>query len=69
MVTLVIDEDLRLVFEPAESGRVDHAVAVALKGRPVGVLSLGMLASAAVAAGHGVRRQCCALARFEILSA
>ena len=57
VVALVVDEDLRLVFEPAEGGRVDDAVAVALEGRPVGVFGLGMLAPAAVAAGHGVRRQ------------
>src|SRR5579863_2512666 len=33
MITLVIDEDLGLVLEPAERGRVDDPVAVALKRR------------------------------------
>ena len=31
MVALVIDEDLRLVLEPAEGGGMDDAVAVALE--------------------------------------
>ena len=42
VVPLVIDEDLGLVFEPAERAAVDDAVAVALVGRTVVVLGLGM---------------------------
>ena len=34
MVALVIDEDLGLVLQPAECGRMDDAVTVALKRRP-----------------------------------
>ena len=33
MIALVIDEDLGLVLQPAERGRMDDAVAVALKRR------------------------------------
>ena len=33
VVALVVDEDLRLVFQPAEGGGVDDALAVALVGR------------------------------------
>ena len=32
MIALVIDEDLGLVVQPAEGGRMDDAVAVARKG-------------------------------------
>ncbi len=35
-VAFVVDEDLRLVLEPPERARVDHAVAVALEGGPPG---------------------------------
>ena len=34
MIALVIDEDLGLVLEPAEGGRMDDAVAVALERGP-----------------------------------
>ena len=39
VVAFVVDEDLGLVFEPAEGGRVDDAVAVALVGAAVVGLS------------------------------
>src|SRR5690242_5078214 len=38
----MIDEDLRLVFEPAESAAVDDAVPVALEGRAQRMLRLGV---------------------------
>src|SRR3546814_6589311 len=38
VVALVIDEDLRLVLQAAEGGRVDDPVAVALERRAVGRL-------------------------------
>jgi hypothetical protein len=40
VVSLVVDEDLRLVLEATEGVRVDDAVAVALERRAVGVLGL-----------------------------
>ncbi len=42
MVALVIDEDLRLVGQPAKSGRMDDAVAVALKRRAHRMLGFRM---------------------------
>ncbi len=36
VIAFVIDEDLGLVFQPTERGRMDDAVAVALKDRPHG---------------------------------
>ncbi len=47
MVALVVDEDLRLVLQPAERGRVDDAVAVALE------LAAGRRAGLAAPAGRG----------------
>ncbi len=47
MVALVRDEDLRLVLQPAEGGRVDDAVAVALERRARRAFGLGMEPAAA----------------------
>ncbi len=49
VIALVEDEDLRLVLEPAEGGRMDDAVAVAPEGVRVGARRLG------VQAGRGER--------------
>jgi hypothetical protein len=57
MVTLRIDEDLRLVLESAKRRGVDDAIAVPLVGRPVRVFSFRKLPALAVAASHGVWRQ------------
>ncbi len=48
MVALVSDEDLGLVLQPAERGRMDDAVAVALKRRAHVMLRLGMEPAAAL---------------------
>ena len=48
MVALVIDEDLGLVLQAAERGRMDDAVAVALKRRAHVVLRLGVEPAAAL---------------------
>ena len=57
MIALVIDEDLRLVGQPAESGRMQDAVAVPGVKRARGAWRLGHEAAPALALIHGVRRQ------------
>jgi len=57
VITLVIDEDLRLVLQPAERRRMDDAVAVALERAARGILALGMQPAAALPRQGGVRRQ------------
>ncbi len=47
MVALMGDEDLGLVHQPAERGRMDDAVAVALKRRAHLVFRLGIEPAAA----------------------
>jgi hypothetical protein len=49
VVPLVVDEDLGLVLEPPEGGRVDQPVAVALESAPV--LGLGLRMHPAPARG------------------
>ena len=56
MVALVIDEDLGLVLQPAERGRMDDAVAVALKRRAHRVLGLGIEPPAALLRLRRIRR-------------
>ena len=57
MIALVIDEDLRLVGQPAESGRMQDAVAVPGVERARRAWGLGHEAAPALALIHGVRRQ------------
>ena len=56
MVALVIDEDLRLMGEAAESGRVDDPVTVAAEIVARGARRLGITAAAAQRRVGGVRR-------------
>jgi hypothetical protein len=58
-VALVVDEDLRLVLEPAERGAVDDAVAVALEVAARRRRRLGMAAARAsrAASARSIRRQ------------
>ena len=42
MIALVIDENLRLMGQPAKRGRMDDAIAVPLKRRPHRMLGLRM---------------------------
>src|SRR5690349_21296888 len=53
----MIDKDLGLVFQPAESGAVDYPVAVPFKGRPVVTKLFGMLTSQGMRTSGGVPRQ------------
>ena len=56
VIPLVIDEDLRLVLEPAEGRAVDNAVAVALEGRPRAAFRFWVETPAAPLGKRGVRR-------------
>ena len=51
VVALVGDEDLRLVLQPAEGGRMDDAVAVALERRAGRAFRLGDRSGRAICAG------------------
>ena len=53
----VVDEDLRLVLQAPERGRVQNAVAIPLKARAIGWLVLGVLAPARIAAPKSIGRQ------------
>ena len=57
VVALVIDEDLGLVVQPAERGRMDDAVAVALKRRAHRMLGLRMEPPAALLRFRRIGRQ------------
>ena len=57
VIALVIDGDLRLVGQPAESGRMQDAVAVPGVERARGAWRLSHEAPPALALIHGVRRQ------------
>ena len=51
------DEDLSLVHQPAESGRMDDPIAVALVQRPVRMRLFGMTAAPALAGSHRIRSE------------
>ena len=55
VVPFVVDEDLGLVGEAAEGGRMDDAIAIALKGGAVGRLLFGKDTATRGAALHRVR--------------
>ena len=57
VVAFGVDEDLRLVAQPAKSLRVDDAVAVALERRAQPAFLLGSLAPARLVRAHGERRE------------
>src|SRR6185437_12502737 len=56
-VALVVDEDLRLVDQPAEGVRVNDSITIALELGPVRRLRLGIPAAARLLVAGGVRRQ------------
>ena len=80
MVALVMDEDLRLVGEAAEGGRMDDAVAVALEfgarrrrrlgdeppGRARGIGRIGRAGALPRFVRHSAAPRCCAFARRSI---
>ena len=68
MIAFGCEEDLRFPLEPAKRFGVDDAVAVPLKGCPVVMLFLGILAAAGSAREGGVRTQDFALTRFELFA-
>ncbi len=58
VVALVENEDLGLVLETAERGRMDDTVAIAAKSAPRPALGLGMKPATAPLRIAGVRRMC-----------
>ena len=70
MVALVEDENLGLVLEPAERGRVDDAVAIAAEGAAAFAGRLGMKPAAARGRVAGIGRAgYCSFHRFEVAPA
>ena len=65
MVARAVEEDLRLVFEPAERAAVDDAVAVALEFGTQRVFRLGECASARVGGLLRVGREGFVLKLFQ----
>ena len=68
IVAFVVDENLGLVFEAAEGGRVQDAVAVALERSAVLRLFVQVGAAFRVPAAHGVRRKAPVFDLFELLA-
>ena len=58
MIPLVIDEDLRLVLEPAEGRAMDDTVTVALEGRPRAAFGFWVETPTAPLGKRGVGRGC-----------
>src|SRR5690348_7564490 len=56
-ITLVIDENLRFIFKAAKRGRMDDAIAIALKGRPSGRGVFSNAAPARIRLGDRIGRQ------------
>jgi len=65
VVALVVDEHLRLVFQPAEGGRVQDAVTVSLEGGAVFGLVIEVGATLCVLAAHTVGGERLVLELFE----
>jgi hypothetical protein len=57
VIAFVIDENLRLVFQPAEGDRMDDAVAVALERRARRAFAVGVKAAARLVGSRGVGRE------------
>ena len=68
VITLVIDEHLRFVFEPAERRGVNDTVPVALKAGAVGMLRLVVNPSEASAAVSGIGSQVPGFTFLQILT-
>jgi len=66
VVARAVEEDLRLVLEPAEGATVDDAVAVALEVEPEPVLVLGVDTPARGGAGLAVGREVADLTPFQV---
>src|SRR5258708_23115651 len=57
IIALVVDEDLRFIFQPPKCCRVQDAVTIFLKDRSIGVLVLWKLATSRVGALDSIRRE------------
>src|SRR5438132_13888008 len=68
MIAGAVQENLRLIFEPAKCTRMNDAGTVALKLRPIGMALFGIFSSARLAGLLRERREGGALGRFHLLS-
>ncbi len=68
VIALEVDEDLGLIFKPAEGRGVQHAVTVSLEASAVVGLPVGVGAALAVAAAHAIGRQHLVFVRFELFA-
>src|SRR5262245_31822164 len=55
MVAGSVEDNLRLVFEPAERLGMDDASPITLEFRPVGMMRLGMLTAGGICRALGIR--------------
>src|ERR1051325_1100472 len=63
-----IEEDLRLIFQPAKRARMNDPGPIALKFGPIGVTLLGIFAAARFACFLGKGREPSALGRFHLFA-
>ena len=68
MIARAIQENLRLVFEPAKCARVNDASAVALKLGPISMTRFGIFSAARITRFLRKRRQRGELGRFHLLA-
>src|SRR5437870_10463219 len=68
MIAGAVQENLRLIFEPAKCTRMNDAGTVALKLRPIGMALFGIFSAARVPRFLGERCERGALGRFHLLS-
>src|SRR6266478_9169117 len=68
MIAGAVQENLRLIFEPAKCTRMNDAGTVALKLRPIGMALFGIFSSARLAGLLRERREGGALGRFHFFA-
>src|SRR5262245_53218497 len=68
VITLVVDEDLSLVFKPSEGGGVENTVAVALKCGAIFRLVIQIGAALRVLAAHSIWSQAFIFILFKMLA-
>src|SRR5260370_41988965 len=68
MIAGAVQENLRLIFEPAKCTRMNDAGTVALKLRPIGMALFGIFSSARLAGLLRERRESGALGRFHLFA-
>src|SRR5262249_45815610 len=68
MIARAVEKNLRLVFEPAKSARMNDAGAVALKLGAIRMTLLRKLSAARITGLLGTGRERCALRRFHFFA-